>query len=272
MGYSRQAYYKQKIDRAKRVGELKIVRDQVMSIRGMMPRLGTRKLYHLIKPLMERSSIKMGRDVLFDFLRAEHLLIRPKKKYIHTTNSKHWLKKYPNLTKSLVVNKPEQLWVTDITYLKTGEGNMYLNMITDAFSRKIVGYSISTNMEAGSMVPALKMALKGRIYNHSLVHHSDRGLQYCSKEYTNIALDARLEISMTENGDPYENALAERMNRTIKEEFLLDEIRASSHDTTKIITQSINTYNHKRPHLALNFKTPDSVHQKKNPGRQKQPG
>ncbi|MFB6457705.1 IS3 family transposase [Chitinophaga sp. Hz27] len=272
MGYTRQAYYKNRADRVRRLEDLKVVRDQVMSIRGIMPRLGTRKLYYLIKPLMDKQSIKMGRDTLFNFLRAEHLLIRPRKTYTRTTNSKHWLKKYPNLTKTLVITKPEQLWVTDITYLKTTEGNMYLNMITDAYSRKIVGYSVSNGMEASSMVPALKMALQARIYKHTLVHHSDRGLQYCSREYTDIAVGANLRISMTENGDPYENALAERMNRTIKEEFLLDEIRASAGNTKKIIDQSIYTYNHKRPHLALNFKTPESLHRRKNPGRQRQPG
>lgn len=230
-----------------------------------MPRLGTRKLLHLISPFLQDHSIKLGRDMLFNFLRAERLLIQPRKRYVRTTNSNHWLRKYPNLTKGIVVHKPEQLWVTDITYLKTREGNMYLNMITDAYSRKIVGYSISQGMEASNMGSALKMALKARQYKHPLIHHSDRGLQYCSKEYTEIALEAKLQISMTENGDPYENALAERMNRTIKEEFLLDEIKADKDETIKMVHQSIQTYNHKRPHIALNFDTPEEVHKRKIP-------
>jgi putative transposase len=272
LGYSRQAYYKHKADRVKNQQKLLTVRDLVMKIRSKMPRLGTRKLYGLIKPSLDKDHIKIGRDVLFNFLRAEQLLIRPRKRYIQTTNSKHWLRKYPNLTKSLTIKKPEQLWVTDITYLKTLEGTLYLNMVTDAYSRKIMGYSVSDNMEASTIVLALKMALTNRIYAHRLIHHSDRGLQYCSKEYLRVAADGKLRISMTENGDPYENALAERMNRTIKEEFLLDEIKASKADATKIIEESIMTYNNMRPHLSLNFKTPTEVHKRKNPGRQRQPG
>lgn len=268
MGYTRQAYYKHRTERAQKQPVLQLVRDQVMKVRSIMPRLGTRKLLHLIQPFLLQHSIKLGRDVLFNFLRAEHLLILPRKHYVRTTNSNHWLRKYPNLTKGLIVRKPEQLWVTDITYLKTREGNMYLNMITDAYSRRIVGYSISPGMEASNMASALRMALKGRQYNHALIHHSDRGLQYCSREYTEVALAANLKISMTENGDPYENALAERMNRTIKEEFLLDELRATKEETIKIIQQAVYTYNCKRPHLALNFKTPNKVHNMKNPGHQ----
>ncbi|MCK7555538.1 IS3 family transposase [Chitinophaga sedimenti] len=265
MGYSRQAYYKHKTDRAHRYQELRQVREMVMKTRAGMPRLGTRKLYNLIKPWLHKDSIKIGRDVLFKFLKAEHLLIRPRKRYIQTTNSKHWLRKYPNLTKSMTINKPEQLWVTDITYLKTLDGNLYLNMITDAYSRKIVGYSISDNMEALTIATALKMAVGNRIYKHPLVHHSDRGLQYCSKEYVRIALANNIQMSMTENGDPYENALAERMNRTIKEEFLLDELRVNSSNTVKMVHESIAIYNSKRPHLSLNYRTPDSVHQKNIP-------
>jgi len=234
-----------------------------------MPRLGTRKLYYLLKPTFDQQQIKLGRDVLFSFLRAERLLIRPRKRYLQTTNSKHWLRKYPNLTKGLIINKPEQLWVSDITYLKTLDGNLYLNMVTDAYSRKIVGYSIADNMEAATIASSLKMAIKGRIYKHSLIHHSDRGLQYCSKEYVGIATDHQISMSMTENGDPYENALAERMNRTIKEEFLLDELKAGSADTIKMVQQSIAIYNTARPHWALNFKTPEMAHKKEKSRPQK---
>ena len=244
----------------------------VVSTRSLMPRLGTRKLYHLLKPSFRQQQIKMGRDVLFNFLRSERLLVWPRKRYIQTTNSKHWLRKHPNLINSFTVSKPEQVWVSDITYIKTNDGNLYLNMITDAYSRKIMGYSIANNMESSTITSALKMALKNRIYKHRLIHHSDRGLQYCSKEYVGLAAKHKVAISMTENGDPYENALAERMNRTIKEEFLLDEIRYSSENTIKIVHESIATYNCKRPHLALHFKTPHDVHQKKNPGYRKQPG
>lgn len=231
-----------------------------------MPRLGTRKLYYLLKPKIQEHAIKLGRDVLFSFLRTEHLLIRPHKRYIQTTNSKHWLRRHPNLIKSLIIQSPEQLWVSDITYLKTLDGHLYLSMITDAYSRKIMGYSISDNMEAATIAKSLKMALKQRIYkNKGLIHHSDRGLQYCSKDYISIATQNKMLISMTENGDPYENALAERMNRTIKEEFGLDGVKANNIQTIKMVHQAIDTYNRERPHLALNMRTPEYVHKQKIP-------
>ena len=138
-GISRQAYYKNKTGRLQRHSELLIVRDMVMRIRCVMPRIGTRKLYFLIKDELDELNIKIGRDVLFHFLRAEHLLIKPKRSYVKTTNSKHWMKKYPNLIKNMDVTKPEQLWVSDITYIKTDKGHEYLSLITDAYSKKIMG-------------------------------------------------------------------------------------------------------------------------------------
>jgi transposase InsO family protein len=208
----------------------------------------------------------MGRDVLFNFLRAEHLLIRPLKQYTKTTDSKHWLKKYPNLIQTLVVDRPEQLWVSDITYIKAKEGNLYLSMVTDAYSRKIMGYSIADNMEANTVAISLKMALKQRRYpNHALIHHSDRGLQYCSRHYVSVAAQGNITMSMTQNGDPYENALAERMNRTIKEEFGLNNIIASKENTIKLVNDAIRIYNQSRPHLSLKMKTPNFVHKQKIP-------
>jgi transposase InsO family protein len=212
------------------------------------------------------SQIKMGRDVLFNFLRAEHLLIRPLKQYTKTTDSKHWLKKYPNLIQTLVVDRPEQLWVSDITYIKAKEGNLYLSMVTDAYSRKIMGYSIADNMEANTVAISLKMALKQRRYpSHALIHHSDRGLQYCSRHYVSVAAQGNITMSMTQNGDPYENALAERMNRTIKEEFGLNTIIASKENTIKLVNDAIRIYNQSRPHLSLKMKTPNFVHKQKIP-------
>lgn len=243
-----------------------MVKDRIMHIRSQMPRLGTRKLYYLLKKDSVFSQIKMGRDVLFNFLRAEHLLIRPLKQYTKTTDSKHWLKKYPNLIQTLVVDRPEQLWVSDITYIKAKEGNLYLSMVTDAYSRKIMGYSIADNMEANTVAISLKMALKQRRYpNHALIHHSDRGLQYCSRHYVSVAAQGNITMSMTQNGDPYENALAERMNRTIKEEFGLNNIIASKENTIKLVNDAIRIYNQSRPHLSLKMKTPNFVHKQKIP-------
>jgi transposase InsO family protein len=180
--------------------------------------------------------------------------------------SKHWLRKWPNLIKGKNVKCIDEVWVSDITYLKTEQGNCYLNMITDAYSRKIVGYAVADNMETESMIGALRMAVKQRAHNSiSTIHHSDRGVQYCSKEYESLTRSNKISLSMTENGDPYENALAERMNRTIKEEFGMDRVLKSKEQVKQLVSESIALYNQKRPHLALNMKTPEQVYKTKIP-------
>lgn len=180
--------------------------------------------------------------------------------------SKHWLRKWPNIIKGKAATHPDQIWVSDITYLKTLEGNCYLNMVTDMYSRKIVGYAVAENMETESMIAALKMAATQRKYPMTnTIHHSDRGLQYCSKEYALITSKNNIRLSMTENGDPYENALAERMNRTIKEEFGMDRTLKSKEQVVKLVADSIFLYNNKRPHLALKMKTPEEVYKTKIP-------
>jgi transposase InsO family protein len=231
--------------------------------RKLLPCLGGRKLYHQLKPAFSRYGLKIGRDNLFRVLREHDLLIKPKRKYVITTNSKHWLRKYPNRSKQLAVTQAEQLWVSDITYIRTDEGNCYLNLITDAYSRKIMGYSIADNMTAESMKIAYERALQQRYYNHQLMHHSDRGLQYCSEEYVQLSVNASVQISMTENGDPYENALAERMNKTLKEEFGLGRQLSSRKQACQLVTQAVDLYNNYRPHLSLNMKTPQNVHLQK---------
>jgi transposase InsO family protein len=192
------------------------------------------------------------------------LLIKPGRRYIQTTNSKHWLRKYPNIIRDRQVNGPEQVWVSDITYIKTQEGNMYLSLVTDAFSRKIMGYNIDSNMEASGVGKALIMAKSQRLYpQEDLIHHSDRGLQYCSSEYVQIAAEGKIMMSMTENGDPYENALAERMNRTLKDEFGLGGLLPSKQHTLRLVDEAIYLYNNQRPHLSLQMKTPQQVHKQK---------
>jgi putative transposase len=234
--------------------------------RSLLPRLGTRKLHYLIKDKLEGQGLKFGRDKLFDLMRRYGLQIKPRRRYIQTTMSKHWLRKWPNLIKEKVVHQPDEVWVSDITYLKTQEGNCYLNMVTDKYSRKIVGYAIADNMETESMIVALKMATAGRKYPMTkTIHHSDRGLQYCSKEYALLTSKNNIMLSMTENGDPYENDLAERMNRTIKEEFGMDKILSSKEQAKQLVAESIFLYNQKRPHLALKMKTPEQVYQTKIP-------
>jgi len=224
-----------------------------------MPRLGTRNLHYLL----QENKIKVGRDRLFDWLRAQGLLIYKKRRYTITTNSKHWMKKYPNVVKGLSITRPEQVWVSDITYLDTHDGNGYLHLITDAYSKQIMGYQMCDNMEASSTLKALKMALKNRIYkDQPLIHHSDRGLQYCSKLYTQCLIENNITISMTENGDPYENAVAERVNGILKDEFGLSEQLDNHKQALLQVAQSVFAYNHLRPHLSCSMLTPKQMHNK----------
>ena len=229
--------------------------------RKILPRIGGKKLYHQIQPSLQSKGIKMGRDKLFKLLDHYNLLIKPKRRYIQTTMSKHWLRKYPNLLKEQTITRPEQVWVSDITYIKTDQGNCYLNLVTDVYSRKIMGYAIADSMDTTNMKKAFEMAVNNRKYPaYPLIHHSDRGLQYCSQEYVQIAVDNNIKISMTENGDPYENALAERMNRTLKEEFGLGQTIKTKQQAFYLTREAINLYNHYRPHLSLKMKTPDQIH------------
>ncbi len=263
LGYSRQYYYKL----CKQVVQDQDVEQQVIGLvqekRKVLPRIGTRKVYHLISEVMQQKEIKMGRDKLFTVMRDNGLLIAPRRRYVQTTNSRHRFKKYPNKARSLVVREPDQLWVSDITLIKAEDGYCYLNMVTDAYSRKIVGYAVADNMESESMIGALRMALKQKQPLSIPMHHSDRGTQYCSDLYVNLMKRTNCIISMTENSDPYENALAERMNRTIKEEFGLDQIMKNKELVYKLVKEAIDLYNYYRPHLSLNMKTPDEIH--KNP-------
>ena len=256
--------YKQSKDAVKNELRRQTVKQLVDRERKLLPRLGTRKLHYLIKEDLQKLGLKCGRDNLFAFMKYYGLQIKPRRRYIQTTMSKHWLKKWPNIIKEKTVRHPDEVWVSDITYLKTQEGNCYLNMITDAYSRKIMGYAIDDTMETNSMIATLKMATRQRQYiDMPTIHHSDRGMQYCSKEYETLTRKNNISLSMTENGDPYENALAERMNRTIKEEFGMDKVLKSKEQARQLVAESIFLYNNKRPHLALDMKTPEQVYQQK---------
>lgn len=198
-----------------------IVLQLVQKIRSQLPVLGTRKLLFLLQPQLLSHGIAIGRDALFELLARFNLLVRQRKRKAFTTNSRHWFNKYANLIRSLVITHPEQVWVSDITYVRLRNQWGYLSMVTDAFSRKIMGFAFRTDLLAQGCVDALKMALSNRLYKTTLIHHSDRGCQYCCKEYIELLQSAHVSISMTEQGDPYENALAERMNGIIKSEFEL---------------------------------------------------
>lgn len=261
-GISRQAVYQSEERKRKRAEELSQIKPLVAQIRRTMPRIGTRKLYYLLKDEFKLRDIKVGRDALFDYLRSQSMLIKPKKNYTKTTNSKHWLRKYPNLMKEKKAVKPEQYFVSDITYIKSRERTHYLSLVTDAYSRKIMGYHLSDDMSADNVVKAMKMALQHRITNNKLIHHSDRGLQYCSLTYQKELQKHNVTPSMTDGYDCYQNALAERINGILKGEFLTHQCNTRKELNT-LIQQSINTYNNERPHLALNYKTPNFIHNKK---------
>lgn len=260
-GISRQAIYQRYKREQKREEELSRVKSLVNEIRMEMPRIGTRKLYYLIKESIDKEGIKLGRDGLFDYLRSEHMLIKPRKNYTKTTNSKHWLRKYPNLFDGKKPMKPEQYFVSDITYIKSKERTHYLSLVTDAYSRKTMGYHLSEDMSAENVGKALQMAVRKRIYKHKLIHHSDRGLQYCSSHYQNILASHDISPSMTTGYDCYQNALAERINGILKEEFLIYKCN-NAKELRQLVKESILTYNNKRPHMSLNLKTPNFIHRK----------
>jgi len=262
LGISRQAVYQgiqRKETRAKVLFQIKPL---VLAIRREMPRIGTRKLYYLLKSDFDKLQIKIGRDALFAYLKSEHLLIKPKKNYTKTTNSKHWLRKHPNLLKEIVPQRPEHVFVSDITYVKSRERTHYLSLVTDAYSRKIVGYKLSNDMSAENVVKAFKMAVKHKKINQRLIHHSDRGLQYCSAIYQQALKKNNTRPSMTDGYDCYQNALAERINGILKQEFLIHKCN-NGKELEQLIKESIDTYNTKRPHLSLNMKTPNFIHNKK---------
>jgi putative transposase len=260
-GISKQAYYKKiKVDR-KRVQVREDAKKSVLELRRQLPGSGTRKLHYLLK----NKGISVGRDQLFCWLRSQGLLIYKKRRYTITTNSKHWMRKYPNIIKDLTINRPEQVWVADITYLDTAEdGNIYLHLVTDAYSKQIMGYELCNNMEAASTLKALEMAVNSRKYKElPLIHHSDRGLQYCSKLYIDCLIKNNITISMTENGSPYDNAVAERVNGILKDEFGLAEQLDNYREALLQVKESIHSYNFLRPHLSCYMLTPDQMHQQK---------
>lgn len=233
----------------------------VIEIRRQMPRIGTRKLYYLLQRKLLEENIKIGRDAFFDYLRREQLLIQPPKRYTKTTFSKHWLHKHANHLRETKIYRSEQVFVSDITYIKSMERTHYLSLVTDAYSRKIVGYKLSDDMSAENVVQALKMAITNRKTELPLIHHSDRGLQYCSQVYQEVLSDNKILPSMTDGYDCYQNALAERINGILKQEFLMYKCKTAK-QLEQLIKESIDIYNSQRPHLSLQMKTPNFVHEK----------
>jgi len=258
-GISRQGIYQSESREKKRQSELKQVRAYVERVRREMPMLGTRKLHYMLQHDAKSIRVKIGRDALFLYMREAGLLVKRKRKYVQTTNSKHWLRKHPNLLKDRKIQRVEEVFVSDITYVKSQEGDHYLSLVTDAYSRRIMGYHVSNDMNTTSVVQALKMAIGQRKTNKPLIHHSDRGLQYCSKLYQEVLKQNNIKPSMTDGYDCYQNALAERINGILKNEFLLEHC-STFVDLQKATSESIEIYNSRRPHLSLKMKTPNCKH------------
>ena len=228
--------------------------------RKLMPRLGGRKLIHLIQPLMPEE-LHMGRDAFFDFLRDNGLLVRKRRNRVRTTFSNHWLRKYPNLIVDFTPQRSHELLVSDITYIVTREGFCYLSLVTDGYSRKVVGWQLGKTLEAKNSVKALKMAIRQLPQGtEGVFHHSDRGVQYCCEEYVKILKRNHFRISMTENGDPRENAVAERVNGILKQEWLNSMTFKTMEDVQSQLGKIIKIYNQHRPHSSLDMQTPENVH------------
>ena len=260
-GISKQAYYKRFESEKIKVKEREFVLKEVDKIRQLMPQTGTRKLYRKLLPTLIQNNIKMGRDALFELLRCNRLLIKKTKRFHITTDSNHFYYTSPNRIKDLEINHSEQVFVSDITYINTDKGHAYLALVTDAYTKKIMGWSFDNNMKVSMVKEALTMAHKNCIFEHaSVIHHSDRGKQYCCPDYTGFAANKGFVMSTTQQSDPYENAIAERINGILKYEFGLRKKIASVEIARKIIKQAVEIYNNQRLHWSLDLKTPQMVH------------
>ena len=221
-----------------------------------------RKLIKALDVDFKKANIKVGRDTLFNVLRKYKMLTLKKKTSARTTNSYHRFYKYNNIIKDVKVTRPNQVWVSDITYIRTIKGFCYLALITDVYSRKIVGYDLSDSLELKGCVRALNKAIYQAKDINELIHHSDRGIQYCSNVYTQILKKKKIDISMTEENHCYENAIAERVNGILKDEFYLDQTFDNEAHAKKAAKNAINLYNEVRLHLSLDYKTPNMVYLK----------
>lgn len=259
-GVSRQGYYQHQRYQCQQRYQEEIVLQLVGRIRARQPRLGVRKLYHLLQEDFEKLGFRLGRDKLFSILREHGLLIESKRKYRTTTDSHHRFRVYDNLLKDTEIRRVNQAFVADLTYLFTRERFVYLALVTDVFSRKIIGHDVSGSLSIEGSLRALKEALRGIQKRAGLLHHSDRGVQYCSHEYTGLLKKVGAQISMSERGNPYENAIAERVNGILKIEFLLDQSFSSLEEAKICVREAIRIYNEERPHLSLGYRTPAEVY------------
>lgn len=267
-GVTRQAYYKNNWEGVTITLEEELIIQQVKAIRKNHRIMGGRKLYDLLRPFIAEHQIKLGRDALFKILSANGLLVRKRKSRVRTTNSYHWMRMYPNIIKGVVPTAPNQLWVSDITYWKIRNNqHLYISFITDAYSHQIVGYHVAETLATIETIKALNMALSTlkNTTELNLIHHSDRGLQYCSNTYVSLLKKRNIQISMTESGDPLDNAIAERINGIIKEEYLLNHVVKNLKQAKQLLKSVINLYNNERPHMSIGNLTPNTIHYSQNP-------
>ena len=258
-GINRQIYYRSTKRSRTSKNKAEQVVELVENIRMKMPKIGGRKLYFMLNEPLK--TLKIGRDKFFNILKANHLLITPKRSYHITTNSHHRFRKHKNLVLDYQITKPNQVWVADITYIGNRKNPSYLSLITDAYSKKIVGHHVAENLTTEGSLLALKKAINTtELKELSLIHHSDRGLQYCSDEYQKILEKNNISCSMTQNSDPYENAVAERINGILKQEFNIDKFDVETKIKRKIVEESIEIYNELRPHFSNHYLTPNQMH------------
>lgn len=257
LGISRQGYYKGRKEKETKQLQEEMIIKLVHCQRRKMPMLGGKKLYLLLSPDFSRMGIGLGRDKFFAILEGNELLIRRKKRYVNTTQSSHKFWVYENLIKEIKPVKIDEIHVSDITYIRLNDSFLYLALITDLYSRKIVGYDLSDSLNLEGSLRALKMAIKGKKDLSGLIHHSDRGLQYCSNPYTELLIEKKIKISMSEKGNPYENAVAERINGILKEEFMLGETFKTAEQANRAVREAIEIYNECRPHMSLDYMTPN---------------
>lgn len=261
LGYSRQSYYQGIKYIQQKAYEADVIIEEVLRYRKHQKRIGTRKLREEMQEFLTTHHFKIGRDAMFDLLAERGLLVTKRKRRGPTTTmSKHRFRKYPNIIRDFIPIAPNQLWVSDITYIHLANEFAYLSLVTDAYSHKIVGFYLSRDLSAKGPLKALKMALKGNPNRDNLIHHSDRGVQYCCDEYVNLLQDNTIKISMTEKGDPLENAIAERLNGILKTE-LLEEVFANYSTAQREVAIACSTYNHLRPHGSIDNLKPVEAHQ-----------
>ncbi|WP_075602899.1 IS3 family transposase [Saccharicrinis aurantiacus] len=261
-GYTRQSWYDtKKRQSATQLSEVLLLQE-VKKVRNNHKKMGCEKMHGVMQPFLQDHGIKMGRDKFYFLLKEHGLQVRQKRHIARTTNSNHLYKRYPNIASDIELLSSGRLWVSDITYIRTIYGFVYLSLITDAYSRKIVGWSLWRDLTSTGALNALKMAVECETITDKLIHHSDRGIQYCCYDYVNYLKGSNIGISMTENGDPYENAIAERVNGILKKEYDLYDTFNDYNEALEAVKIAIDKYNNQRPHRSCNMLTPAIAHTK----------